>query len=447
MNSFFASVKSGYGLILLAGLFLVGAGPLSGTEGEPLLLVSPATSANSYVVGVDAGSRQAIWSGWPAGGSSHLLPDGGLLRMAGDRPQGPFVATGLMGGRLMRISPEGKVVWNHWRNSATQRVHHDALPLPDGGILALVWEHRSPEDCAELGLTGPEISAGGLLFDGLLELRPAGEQGARVSGGWSSYETLMAHRGNNLGSPGSSSLKAPRWSHATQLVSNGDGTRLAILATGCNEIWLLDRKAEALSGHAAAVSFEPTGRVSFGPGPSDPALVGLSVSGTREDPLLVALTARPGREEVRTSVSIQSRRWDQVRVATGALPTVTEKDDAVEIGFPATLRAQLQADFLQVDGNRWLVVSHPGQGRIWVIKNGTLVKSWNWLDELPAQERKRHVKPNVESPNPVIGTRESTHAEAGASTENSSQRHLRPLASVRWLVPGISFPAQNSPSP
>ncbi|MCO5725220.1 aryl-sulfate sulfotransferase [Robiginitalea marina] len=72
-----------------------------------------------------------------------LLPDGRVLAsLESDSPQIRF---GGMGGRLQLLSADGTVIWDFVYSTPEAETHHDVEMLPNGNVIALVWEKRTAE--------------------------------------------------------------------------------------------------------------------------------------------------------------------------------------------------------------------------------------------------------------------------------------------------------------
>ncbi|MDG1572090.1 aryl-sulfate sulfotransferase [Robiginitalea sp. M366] len=78
-----------------------------------------------------------------------LLPDGRLLAsLESDDPQIRF---GGKGGRLQFVAPDGTVEWDFLYSSPDAETHHDIELLPNGNIIALVWEKRTAQQALDAG--------------------------------------------------------------------------------------------------------------------------------------------------------------------------------------------------------------------------------------------------------------------------------------------------------
>ncbi|UCE69037.1 MAG: aryl-sulfate sulfotransferase [Flavobacteriaceae bacterium] len=83
------------------------------------------------------------------GNDVFLLPNSKLL--ASLESDDPKITYGGQGGRLQFVATDGTVEWDFIYSSEEAETHHDAELLPNGNVIALVWERRTEEQAAEAG--------------------------------------------------------------------------------------------------------------------------------------------------------------------------------------------------------------------------------------------------------------------------------------------------------
>ena len=124
------------------------------------------------------------------GGDTELLPNGNLLRGARD-PQALGFKVGGVGGILQELDWDGRVVWE-WKLSDAEHIHHhDLTVLPNGNVLLLGWEVKSPAEVRAAGRREDWIPERGLFVDYVLEIEPLRPQGARVVWEWHLWDHLV----------------------------------------------------------------------------------------------------------------------------------------------------------------------------------------------------------------------------------------------------------------
>jgi hypothetical protein len=156
-------------------------------------LVAPLRSRTTYLVDA-AGVTLHSWpSEWTPGNSAYLMEDGSLLRCGKDAGNAPYRGGG-EGGRIQRIGWDGELVWDHQLANSRRRQHHDIEPLPNGNVLAIVWEGVSTEDAIAAGRDAGSIGDRGIWPDAILELKPVGASEAEVVWEWHAWDHLIQDR-------------------------------------------------------------------------------------------------------------------------------------------------------------------------------------------------------------------------------------------------------------
>ncbi len=101
------------------------------------------------------------------GNDVFLLPNGKLLAsLESDDPQ---IQLGGKGGRLQFVAPDGTVDWDFIYSTSEGETHHDAELLPNGNIIAMVWETISAELAAQAGFMLEE----GVFPESIIEIDPS----------------------------------------------------------------------------------------------------------------------------------------------------------------------------------------------------------------------------------------------------------------------------------
>ena len=154
------------------------------------VLFNPSMSDAAYLVD-NEGRVVHVWkTPYAPGGDLELLPNGNLLRGARD-PEMLGFKTGGTGGILQELAWDGSVVWE-WKLSSAERMHHhDVTALPNGNVLLLAWEVKSPEQARRAGRRVEQIPEQGLWPDLVLEIEPVRPRGANVVWEWHVWDHLI----------------------------------------------------------------------------------------------------------------------------------------------------------------------------------------------------------------------------------------------------------------
>jgi hypothetical protein len=95
-----------------------------------------------------------------------LLPNGNLLAsLEADNPQ---IQLGGKGGRIQLVQPNGSVDWDFVYSSIEGETHHDIELLPNGNIIAMVWEALPANESDRLGYINDE----GIFIESIIEVNP-----------------------------------------------------------------------------------------------------------------------------------------------------------------------------------------------------------------------------------------------------------------------------------
>ena len=163
-------------------------------------------------------------------------------------------------GRLNRasvaeIDPSGSIVWQYRLPDA----HHDYVPMPNGNVLLLVADTKTPEEAIQAGADPDYISPSGLRYDYLMEVKPTGPNDGEVVWEWSVWDHLIQdydpHR-DNYGPvaerPGridvnfilyplyNSPLSPGDWTHGNAIDYNPVLDQIMLSPRHYGELWVID---------------------------------------------------------------------------------------------------------------------------------------------------------------------------------------------------------------
>lgn len=116
------------------------------------------------------------------GNDVFLLPNGKLL--ASLETDDPLIGLGGKGGRLQFVAPDGTVEWDFLHSSLEGETHHDAELLPNGNIIAMVWERRTAEEAAQAGF----MLDNDAFVESIIEINPATDE---IVWEWHSWDHLI----------------------------------------------------------------------------------------------------------------------------------------------------------------------------------------------------------------------------------------------------------------
>ena len=157
------------------------------------VLFNPNRSLTTYLIDREGRVVHTWESEHAPGGGAYFLDNGHLLRGARE-PDVPVFSGGGQAGRLQELTWDGEVVWDFTFASADHLLHHDVAVLPNGHILAIAWEEKSPEEAIQAGRLAALTPEAGLWPDMLVELEPQPPDGARIVWEWHMWDhTIQDH--------------------------------------------------------------------------------------------------------------------------------------------------------------------------------------------------------------------------------------------------------------
>ena len=148
---------------------------------------------NTYLID-RCGKQVHSWkSAYKPGQSVYLLPNGNLLRTGNDSN----VAFVSGGGRIEKLDWNSKVIWSYVISTPTSCLHHDIYPMPNGNVLAILWEKKTPEMAKAAGRK-PELTGPSVWTEKIIELKPQGKDKATIVWEWKVWDHLVQDINQNL---------------------------------------------------------------------------------------------------------------------------------------------------------------------------------------------------------------------------------------------------------
>ena len=149
-------------------------------EASPGYVVfNPNLSLTTYLVDLEGRAVHTWQSDYPPGGGAYLLDNGHLLRAARE-PDVPVFSGGGQSGRLQELTWDGEVVWDFTFATEDHLLHHDVAVLPNGNVLGIAWEQKSPEEANQAGRLAVLTPEAGLWPEMIVEFEPRPPDGARI---------------------------------------------------------------------------------------------------------------------------------------------------------------------------------------------------------------------------------------------------------------------------
>lgn len=241
------------------------AGPLQRLPGtqEGLVLFAPLNSTKTYLID-DCGRVINVWnSEFLPGNTVNLLPNGNLLRT--NRLNNLVITGGGGGGGAEILDWNSTKLWSFTYNTDVLRQHHDAIALPNGNVLMIVWDLKSKEDAIAQG-RNPNLLADNVVWsERIIEVKPILPDKAEVIWEWSLWDHLIQDYDPTKSNYGvvsehpelvdinftSSATGDDDWIHANSVDYNEDLDQIVISSPFLNELWIIDHSTtlEQVSTH------------------------------------------------------------------------------------------------------------------------------------------------------------------------------------------------------
>ncbi len=211
------------------------------------VLFAPLNSTNTFLID-KCGKLAHQWkSKYAPGQSVYLLPNGTLLRTADDSNKVFHTS----GGRVELYDWNSKVLWSYSISDSLRCMHHDVYPLPNGNILALVWEKKTRAEAIAAG-RNPALLGACLWTEKILELKPKGKNGAKIVWEWKVWDHLIQDLDSSKANYGKVAEHPERmdinylagedvdWLHFNSLAYNAQLNQIVVSNRNHSEIFILD---------------------------------------------------------------------------------------------------------------------------------------------------------------------------------------------------------------
>jgi len=215
------------------------------------VLFAPLFSKTTYLID-KCGKQVHTWkSKYTPGQSVYLLPNGDLLRAGNDSNQ-----TFRGGGTIEKFDWNNKLLWSYSISSNTECQHHDICPLPNGNILALVWELKTREEALKAG-RNPDLLKDALWSEKIVELKPTGKNSAKIIWEWHAWDHLVQEYDSLRDNYGSvarnrqlihlnySMTNEADWLHFNSIVYNSALDQILVSNRNYSEIFILDHSTSS----------------------------------------------------------------------------------------------------------------------------------------------------------------------------------------------------------
>ncbi len=247
---------------------IVDAGPADGSADQAAeaaapgafagyTLFSPLKEQKTYLIDLQHRTVHSWTHDCLPASMPYLLSDGSILRPCG--AGNLFFQGGGAGGRIQRIAWDGTLLWDYYYSSNQVLQHHDIEPMPNGNVLLIAWEWKTPTEAMEAGRREASREMWPLH---IVEVKPLGASGGEIVWEWHIWDHLVqdadpiksnygiiAEHPERVDINYGSTIRGD-WVHANHLDFHPERDEIVFSSHSFNEVYVIDHStttAEAAS--------------------------------------------------------------------------------------------------------------------------------------------------------------------------------------------------------
>ena len=256
-------------VILLLGL-IVSEEPFDGLTLFTPLTEGPSGGGENHTILMDNdGNIINQWNHeFSAATAPYLMKDSTLL--CPFKIENPYLIGSAYGGKIIRYSWEGEILWEYEYSDTNHLQHHDIEPLENGNILIISWDRKTYQDALIVGRENLESE---MWSDKIVELHPVGQDSANIVWEWKFWDHLIQDVDSNLinygvismhpelidinlGEMPLAQLGIADWTHTNSIDYNEDLDQIIISSRNMSEFYIIDHSTttEEAAGHVGGNS-------------------------------------------------------------------------------------------------------------------------------------------------------------------------------------------------
>jgi hypothetical protein len=153
---------------------------------EGYTLFAPRYNTSTYLIDINGSVIHSWKSNFTPGLGTYLLENGQLLRAANVN-NSTFMNAGGGGGGVQLFDWNGTLTWDYRYSSSNYCQHHDVEILPNGNVLIIAWEKKTPAEAVAAGSSRSEE----IWPDHIIEVKPEGISGGKIVWEWHVWDHLI----------------------------------------------------------------------------------------------------------------------------------------------------------------------------------------------------------------------------------------------------------------
>jgi hypothetical protein len=244
-------------------LFLLGFVKTSySQQWNGLTLYSNSGSTLGYLIDTNSTVVKTwTFTGGNTGYSTHMTPGGDIYRSVANT--GNVLTGGGMTGKIQKYNYSGTLLWDYTYSSSTYCLHHDHCPLPNGNILVICYEVKTPTEVSNAGAT-MSIT---VWSEKIMELKPTGLNTAAIVWQWNLWDHLVQNVNSSKANYQTSITDNPQllninynlkkdWLHMNGIDYNPFLDQIVVSSHNLNQWFIIDHSTTAAeaAGHTGGNS-------------------------------------------------------------------------------------------------------------------------------------------------------------------------------------------------
>lgn len=212
---------------------------------DGLTLYSNMNSTAGYLMDTNSVNVKTWTFTGGTGYSMHMMPGGDIWRSVSN--PGNALMGGGMTGRIQKVSYTGAILWDYTYSSSTYCLHHDHCPLPNGNVLVISYDVKTPTDATNAGAS----SAITVWAEKILELKPIGTNSAQIVWQWNVWDHLCQSVNSSAANYVTSIVNNPQllninyslqkdWMHMNGIDYNPILDQIIVSSHNLNEWYVID---------------------------------------------------------------------------------------------------------------------------------------------------------------------------------------------------------------
>lgn len=195
------------------------------------------------------------------GYSTYLLPGGTVLRTIAR--QGNQLNGAAMCGQIQKVNWSGTIIWDFVYSTSSYCSHHDICPMPNGNVLLICYEVKTPSDAVQAGCT-QSIT---IWPEKIVEVQQTGASTGLVVWEWHIWDHLCQDYDPAKDNYVSSIVEHPEllninyntqkdWMHGNGIDYNETLDQVVLSSHNLNELYVIDHSTttEEAAGHTGGNS-------------------------------------------------------------------------------------------------------------------------------------------------------------------------------------------------